>query len=149
MDGLHIGRNPLERWTALVDGAGQSVHVAMYKLTSHDALDALIRAQKRGVEISIIADGQASEEDNSLIHQAEEAGLKIWKWPSERLGKLHVKLTIIDSSTAVYGSFNLTQSAGQRNTELLCQTLNKEIVRQAMTSWEALRDSCRNEAIRP
>lgn len=137
-DKLTVGQNPITAWVRAVDEAREAIWVVHYKLTSESALEALVAAHQRGVEIKIILDGEAARKGSSLASQAKRAGLDVTLWPTGVLGKLHTKFTVFDSQQAIFGSFNLTDSAELENTELFYGTENAEIVRELLLAWQNL-----------
>ncbi len=137
-DTLIAGENVIEAWSGWVEEARSTIHIAMYKLTSRTALKALIAARQRGVEVRLVLDGKAAADKASLAGEAASAGLDVVLWPSSLYGKLHTKLTILDRESVILGSFNLTESAEERNTEVLLYTRDKSVVKDSFSAWESL-----------
>lgn len=137
-DPFHIGTRVLEKWQTVISQAQEEILIATYKLTAPDALNALIEAHKRGVVVKLILDEKAARKAESLATEAESSGLDVVFWPTKERGKLHVKLTIVDRQQAMFGSFNLTESAEKHNVELFYLTSNETVVEQAVEQWDAL-----------
>lgn len=128
-DTLLFGGEILDSWIQAVGEARRTVDVAMYKLTSSRALEALGEAEQRGVRVRLLLDGKEAARKNSLARKARKAGLAVSLWPTDSRGKLHVKLTLIDEETAILGSFNLTTSAERVNREFLLLTADEHILK--------------------
>ena len=141
---LIVGKNVVNRWVNFVDSAEKSIYIATYKLTSKTALKALINAKKRGVKVRLILDGEAAQSSKSLAGKAGEAGIEVLTWKSDKNGKLHTKLYIIDETKAMFGSFNLTKSAETENYELFYICDEKAVVKEAMEAWESILKIARN-----
>ncbi|HDH57897.1 MAG TPA: hypothetical protein ENF16_04725 [Bacteroidetes bacterium] len=133
-----VGRNPISTWVQAVDEAEEAIWVVNYKLSSESALEALIAAQRRGVQVEIILDGKAARKGSSLAMPAKQEGLDVTLWPTGTLGKLHAKFTIFDSRKAIFGSFNLTDSAEKENTELFYCTADPNVVGDLLSAWQTL-----------
>lgn len=136
---FHTGENALDYWLDRVAESAETVHIAVYKLSSSSALNALIEAEKRGVEVKVIVDGEAAGKKSSLVSEAISAGLDITVWPTDRKGKLHTKYYIFDGKSAIIGSFNLSESAEKSNTESFYYTKNPALVEEMLRSWEELK----------
>jgi hypothetical protein len=135
----------IEDWCDAVSDARQEILIAAYKLTSETALQSLLERQSDGVDVRLILDEAASRKPGSLALKARIAGLDVSFWPSEKRGKLHVKLTVIDRRLVIFGSFNLTESAEKTNTELFYQSAQESLVFQALERWESLYRWCTTE----
>lgn len=136
---FHTGENALDYWLNQASGCRESLFIAVYKLSSSAALKALIEAEKRGVEVKMIVDGEAAEKKSSLVSKAQAAGLEIIIWPTATLGKLHAKYYIFDGKSAIIGSFNLSDSAEKSNTESFYLTENVLLVHEMLNSWHELK----------
>ena len=104
----------------LFDQAKISVHVAIYSLTEPNIVDAMIRANKRGVKVEIIADKieskKASQAD--MIKKLLNAGVEI-KLALHQQHLMHNKVAIFDNQTICTGSFNWSVNAEKYNDENL------------------------------
>ena len=137
-DTLIYGDSILDHFVRLVDAAERSILIATYKLTSEKALNALLKAGERGVDVRLLVDNNAADKKNSLVISAEKNGLNVRRWQTDRLGKLHAKIYIFDKMTVALGSFNLSESAGTTNQEVLLLTQDRGIVEQALAFWRTL-----------
>ena len=100
--------------TAL-DGAQQTVDVAIYELESQPITDALIRAAERGVRVRVVTDGEYGlESPDATFDQLELAGIPIVS-DGTRRGYMHNKFVVIDGLYVWTGSTNLKPNAFYRN----------------------------------
>ncbi len=107
-----------------IDHAQISVHLETYifKLdrSGRDILEALQRASRRGVAVRVVLDGFGSADDaEALRHEIESAGglcriyrpePRWFRWVlihTDRLRRLHRKITIVDGETAFIGGINI------------------------------------------
>jgi phosphatidylserine/phosphatidylglycerophosphate/cardiolipin synthase-like enzyme len=105
------------------DHAQKFIHVAIYSLTKNEFADALIRAHQRGVEVKILIDKAQAGKTNE-DERLEAAGIKVWRSKGSRL--MHNKISIIDGSIVITGSYNYTKNAS-KNDENYVIIKDKEI----------------------
>lgn len=119
-------RATLQALLGLIDGARRDLWLATYSAKPHPPLlDALRRALRRGVDVSIAIETLAGA--GSAIAGAEPAaafasldGLKRYTWPAAARpedAKLHAKLAIADARVLLVTSANFTTSGLERNLE--------------------------------
>jgi phosphatidylserine/phosphatidylglycerophosphate/cardiolipin synthase-like enzyme len=115
--------------TGLIDEAREQlflVSFVAYKVRS--VLDALKRAQSRGVRIQVLLERSATHGgsvDTDSIKTMKEAvpGIEFFVWEettseSKYAPKVHAKCAVADSRTAFVTSANLTNAAMETNMEL-------------------------------
>lgn len=91
-----------------IDGAQQSLDVAVFEMNSQPVTDALIRAFERGVKVRVVADGEYGLEDpETTLDQLEFAGIPL-KTDGTRGGLMHNKFFVIDGLYVWTGSTNIT-----------------------------------------
>ncbi len=109
--------NPQAAIVRALDGAGQTVHIAMYYFTDAELADAVVRAHQRGVQTYVHLD------KSQVNHQYAKARYLATKGVPVRISSnsaiMHNKFAIVDGSTIITGSYNWTKSAYQRNDENL------------------------------
>lgn len=119
--------------------ARHSIHVQAYSFTSRNIAWALSEANKRGVAVEILADGeQATKNERSPIHALHAGGIPVWF--ETRYVNAHNKIMIIDADTAdaavVTGSYNFTFGAQARNAEnLVILRGHAPLVRAYLENW--------------
>jgi phosphatidylserine/phosphatidylglycerophosphate/cardiolipin synthase-like enzyme len=100
--------------TAL-DGAQQTVDLAIYELESQPITDALIRAKERDVQVRAVTDGEYGlESPDATFDQLELAGIPVVS-DGTRRGYMHNKFVVIDGLYVWTGSTNLKPNAFYRN----------------------------------
>lgn len=104
------------RLVSLVNNAKKSVHVLAYSFTLDRLADALIEADKNGVDVRGVFDRESAEENQGADYfQLRDAGLDVHLDGED--GLMHNKAIIVDGQTVAFGSYNFTASAENRNDE--------------------------------
>jgi phosphatidylserine/phosphatidylglycerophosphate/cardiolipin synthase-like enzyme len=137
--------NPIE--TAVVpfiQSAKSTLDVGMFFLTSDLAVNELMRASHRGVEVRIIADAVASRHPSSQVERLRGAGVtvRIENWG----GKMHMKTAIADKTNVLMGSMNWSAAGTRSNDENTIVVQNNkrfagEILEYFDDLWYGLPDS--------
>lgn len=119
--------------------AKKSIKIAIYSFTHRELANAIKAAAKRGVAVTVIFD-KASNTSKSYTRLGDLAKLKHIKTytlsglPNKKrgyMGKMHMKLAVIDGTTVYFGSANWSYSAFSRNYELLYSTDSPDIARDS------------------
>ena len=118
---LEGGRQYFPALIDACDSARTEIHVETY-IFDADASGisiaaALIRAAGRGVAVHLLIDGYGSKSlDTGLIRDMRQAGVRLlvyrpditpWRFPRQRLRRLHRKLAVIDGAIAFIGGINI------------------------------------------
>jgi len=131
-DGLEVYFSPedhfKDRLIALINSAKSSIYFMIYAFTDKDVADALINAQKRGVEVKGVFDKDFNSNPYSKYDYLKEAGLDVRLDGASFL--LHDKVMIFDQNTVVTGSYNFTLSANNKNAENSLVIEDKEIYKK-------------------
>lgn len=102
-----------------IDEARSQVLVQVFSFTHRDIADALVRAQRRGVDVQVILDAaQTDSFESAAVRALIDAGVPVFR--DAEHGAAHDKVIVIDVLTApavVTGSFNFTYAAQSRNAE--------------------------------
>jgi phosphatidylserine/phosphatidylglycerophosphate/cardiolipin synthase-like enzyme len=116
-----------------IDGARLQILVQAFSLTHAQIAGALIRAERRGVDVKVIADAEQIELiDHNVIPQLAEAGIPVFTDAEHTAARN--KVIVIDAranaAVLITGSFNFTHAARFRNAEnLLVFHGNHELTR--------------------
>lgn len=117
-----------------IDGASKKILVQAYSFTSKPIANALIRAERRGAEVTVIIDGgELGLKRKPKRHRSFDKPQKRKKFSPAWLFKntgirlyadnkheiAHNKVMIIDDKTLITGSFNFTRQAEEENAENL------------------------------
>ncbi|HEY1812322.1 MAG TPA: phosphatidylserine/phosphatidylglycerophosphate/cardiolipin synthase family protein [Kofleriaceae bacterium] len=93
-----------------IDGAKASIELAMFHLTDHTVLDALVRAAGRGVAVRVILDGASLKDARyDRVAQALSAGHVQVRGSSPAFSITHEKAMIVDRAVAFITAINLTR----------------------------------------
>jgi phosphatidylserine/phosphatidylglycerophosphate/cardiolipin synthase-like enzyme len=101
-----------------IDSAKVSLLVQAYEFTSYPIIDAIIRANDRGVDVSIILD-----QDNDRAKRSGQESIAahlIARGLFVLIDNRHIahnKVMVIDGKDVITGSFNFTVAAQDRNAE--------------------------------
>lgn len=125
-DGPTIQRTILGLIDSLTPGEG--VYITTFILTDETIAHALLTAHKKGVLILVVADGEYAYKGKSKIPLLIKAGIPVYIYTQpranqeDRSGIMHNKFIIFEAQErhiVVTGSYNLTQSAANKNQENL------------------------------
>lgn len=137
------GKRGLERLLQLIEGAEESIRVAMFTWTHPLLTEAVISAHKRGVKVEVLLDrDQAFAVSYKALKALKEGGVNVHL--SSGIGLLHHKFAWIDEKTLVNGSANWTKSAFKRNSDclLILHSLLPEQNATMREVWWKLRKRC-------
>ncbi|KLE34815.1 hypothetical protein AAW00_07100 [Aurantiacibacter luteus] len=109
------GKDRREELLRIIDGAQTSLKIAFYIFVKEgvgeDVRDALCRAAKRGVDVSLIVDGFGSDVDDAFFKEMTEAGgtfcVFMARWSFRALIRNHQKIVVADEEVAMLGGFNV------------------------------------------
>jgi phosphatidylserine/phosphatidylglycerophosphate/cardiolipin synthase-like enzyme len=104
------------RLVDLVGSAKESVHILAYSFTLDRLADALVKADKNGVEVRGVFDRESAEENTGADYfSLKKSGLDVHL--DGESGLMHMKVIIVDNKTVAFGSYNFTASAENKNDE--------------------------------
>lgn len=108
-------RNAEKYFTKLINSATTSINGAFYDLQDPGAIETLIKAKKRGVEINLVTDDAnlKDKQDPTKARQSiidlRNAGIIVKD--DQRAKLMHHKFMIVDNRTVWTGSMNVTTSS--------------------------------------
>lgn len=115
--------------------ATNTVLVQAYSFTSAPIAQALVAAEKRGVDVRVILDKSNRTGKYSAADFVAHAGIKTWIDAKHAIA--HNKIMIIDGQTILTGSFNFTKAAEENNAEnLLVIKDDPALVAQYTANWQ-------------
>lgn len=122
--------------------ARRSVHLSAYSFTSPAIVRALIDAQRRGVDVAVVADQKSNlVEDRSgkgriALDLLSGAGVRVRMIDVYPIH--HDKFMVIDGESVETGSFNYTTSAARYNSENAVVMWHVPVVAQAYQQhWQS------------
>jgi phosphatidylserine/phosphatidylglycerophosphate/cardiolipin synthase-like enzyme len=129
---------PLDRLTTLYRHATRYLYVAVYGLTSPRAVEAMVSAKKRGVDVRLITDLKRTEDVKQLtaLRTLHLAGIPILV--NEHDGLMHLKQVVIDDEVNASGSMNHTTSGNSYNDERLDVITDHAITAKAREKFLAM-----------
>jgi phosphatidylserine/phosphatidylglycerophosphate/cardiolipin synthase-like enzyme len=129
---------PLDRLTTLYRHATRYLYVAVYGLTSPRAVEAMVAAKKRGVDVRLITDLKRTEDVKQLtaLRTLHLAGIPILV--NEHDGLMHLKQVVIDDEVNASGSMNHTTSGNRYNDERLDVITDHAITAKAREKFLAM-----------
>jgi len=125
-----------------IDHARASVLVQAYSFTSAPILSALKAAHARGVDVEVIVDKTSARVSKSGSHYSAatyltNAGIPVWV--DVRVSIAHNKVTVLDGTTVITGSFNFTAAAQSHNAENLLVIRDPQLAGEYRANWESRR----------
>ncbi len=129
---------PLDRLTTLYRHATCYLYVAAYGLTSPRAVEAMVEAKKRGVDVRLITDLKRTEDVKQLtaLRTLHLAGIPILV--NQHDGLMHLKQVVIDDEVNASGSMNHTTSGNRYNDERLDVITDHAITAKAREKFLAM-----------
>ncbi|RJY09296.1 phospholipase D-like domain-containing protein [Aurantiacibacter aquimixticola] len=109
------GKDRRDALIELIDEAERTLKVAYYVFApdsiGEQVRDALVRAAKRGVDVTLIVDGFGATVDDEFMADLKAAGgtfcIFLAKWSRRALIRNHQKIVIADDRVAMMGGFNV------------------------------------------
>jgi len=108
---------PLDRLVTLYQHAKRYIYVSVYGLTYPRAVEALVAAKKRGVDVRMLTDQERTQEmkQHTALRTLRLAGIPIRV--NQHEGLMHLKQVVIDDEINTSGSMNHTTSGNAYNDE--------------------------------
>jgi phosphatidylserine/phosphatidylglycerophosphate/cardiolipin synthase-like enzyme len=118
---------PLDRLVALYQQARRYIYVSVYGLTSPRAVEALVAAKKRGVDVRMLTDQERTQEikQHTALLTLRLAGIPIRV--NQHDGLMHLKQVVIDDEINASGSMNHTTSGNVYNDERMDIIIDRAI----------------------
>ena len=110
---------PGDRLVALYEKARRYIYVAVYGMTFPPAVNALVNAKKRGVDVRVVTDREKAKDRKQAmaLETLRLAGIPIRVNVHD--GLMHLKQVVLDDEINVSGSMNHTTSGHRYNDERL------------------------------
>ncbi len=117
----------------LINGAKDTIDIAIFFLTHNKISKALVDAKERGVKVRVILDATAATNGYSKHNYLRENGIdvKVESWG----GKMHMKAAVIDSKHIIVGSMNWTLAGEKKNDENTIIIKNSSIHGNKLSSF--------------
>ena len=99
----------------LINDATDTIDVAVYSLNNKKLVNALKKANERGVKVRILTDRTQAGNKYSKVRELHEYGMNIRVHSKNKIE--HNKFAIFDGKKASTGSYNWTEPATEKNSE--------------------------------
>lgn len=104
----------LESLLKLIQSAEKTIEVAMYAFTHQDLATELIKAKKRGIQVTVVLDKTlAKGVGKKVVQMLKENGVFVKIYEKE--GIMHHKFIVVDHQKFAHGSTNWTKAAFKQN----------------------------------
>jgi len=131
------GGNIAKEIVEVINKAGWEIVAAVYLFSSKYVARALARAVPRGVTVRLILDREQADKYYSIDEWMIERGVNI-KPVKIYKGVMHHKFLIVDRTTLITGSYNVTTDSEYRNHEAMIFTSNQELIQSFYSRFEQL-----------
>lgn len=116
-----------------ISKARESIYVQAYGMTSPAIVEALIKAQSKGVKVRILLNKSNLKDKWSKMGTLLEADIDVGI--DKVSGIAHNKVMILDKRIVITGSFNFTRSADSRNAENVIIIDDSVVAKQYLQNW--------------
>lgn len=130
---------PLDRVITLYQQAKRYIYVSVYGLTYPRAVEALVAAKKRGIDVRMLTDQERTQDEKQQIalRTLRLAGIPIRV--NQHDGLMHLKQVVIDDEINTSGSMNHTTSGNRYNDErmdiITDRTISMKAREQFLSMW--------------
>ena len=122
-----------------ITSAKESIDIAVFNITSLGIRTALKKAQKKGLQIRIVADQGESEDLHSIVGSLMQDGFKIKLVKGKgQSGLMHNKFAIFDHKLLLTGSYNWTETAERTNYENALFLGDKSLIKEYEKEFDLL-----------
>ncbi|MDD4329272.1 MAG: phospholipase D-like domain-containing protein [Aliarcobacter sp.] len=98
-----------------ITNAKSEILVAMYNFSYKKFAKDLVDVSKNGVKITVFLDAKKVKEDSEVFEYLKKNNIKVVLVKD----KMHLKVALIDSKVAIFGSTNWTKESFEENYELI------------------------------
>ncbi len=116
-----------------LDKAQRNILVQAYYFTSAPIAEALVRAHRRGVAVTVVLDRSQAGRGYSSAEFLHRAGIATLIDDQHAIA--HNKIILIDDELVITGSFNFTQKAESSNAENVLFVRDKSILQKYLANW--------------
>lgn len=117
-----------------MDGAKKSIRVMAYGFTATNLAEALVRAKRRGAEVTLIQDEKSAQNNRETLPILLAAGIEVRSDGKHAIQ--HNKVMLIDDDIVITGSYNFTKSAEKRNAENILIVRSAYAAKRYADNWK-------------
>jgi phosphatidylserine/phosphatidylglycerophosphate/cardiolipin synthase-like enzyme len=133
---------------AFIDGAQQSLDIAIYAITHPGIADAIQRAHSRGLRVRMVVDRVQAAGNSSLVDELSSSGIPL-KIGNTGRAIMHNKFTIVDGRALETGSYNYTRNATSENSENQMYIFESTVLERFQADFESLWSNGLNPTPKP
>jgi hypothetical protein len=127
-----------QRIISEINGANQSIYLAMAWFTDRDIAQSLINAKNRNVFVDVILSSNAQNETVKQMLVEQKITVHAFDTGDER-GMMHHKFCLIDNRLSINGSYNYSYNASNNNVENVHISNDNQIFKQLFAEFERLK----------
>ena len=116
-----------------IDGAKKSIKVMAYGFTATNLAEALVRAKRRGIDVTLIQDEKSAQNNRETLPILLAAGIEVRSDGKHAIQ--HNKVMLIDDDIVITGSYNFTKSAEKRNAENIMIVRSTYAAKRYADNW--------------
>jgi phosphatidylserine/phosphatidylglycerophosphate/cardiolipin synthase-like enzyme len=116
-----------------MEGASDTLDIAVYTFTSEPICDAIIDASARGVKVRVAIDTWAT--NDAVAKALADDGVNVRRVEGYNGGIMHHKFIVVDEARVLTGSFNFTRAADEANDENIVMIANKVVAGQYTSAF--------------
>lgn len=120
----------------LLVAARETLDISVFTISDDRLSDAIIAAQKRGIQVRLITDNDKALDQGSDIARLMDHGIDVRM--DNTANHMHHKFAVVDKHVLVNGSFNWTRSATDYNQENILVTNEPKLVAAYFNEFESL-----------
>lgn len=132
-DGRYWG-GPDEKLVAAIDQARISVDMAMYNFNLWSVRDALVAAQRRGVDVRVVVDNENMDEPE--VQDLIDVGIPVVSDAGESL--MHHKFAIIDRREIWTGSMNFSVGGAYKDANSLLRVQDPKVAEDFLVEFDEM-----------
>jgi phosphatidylserine/phosphatidylglycerophosphate/cardiolipin synthase-like enzyme len=133
------GGGTREQLVQLIQTTTGDISIAIFSFTSKELAMALLKENKEGRNIRIIADRGQAQSKYSVLNLLNKNNIEVKYLPvSSGRGMMHHKFMVIDGAYLVTGSYNWSTNAESFNNENTIILKEKEFIKQYILEFERL-----------
>jgi phosphatidylserine/phosphatidylglycerophosphate/cardiolipin synthase-like enzyme len=117
-----------------ITSAKHEILIAMYNFSYKKFAKDLVKASENGVKITVYLDAKKVKDDSEIFDFLKKNDIKVILVKD----KMHLKLALIDSKTAIFGSINWTKESFEENYELVYISEDKKTIAELTTFIKTL-----------
>ena len=105
-----------------------------YGFTATNLAEALVRAKRRGIDVTLIQDEKSAQNNRETLPILFAAGIEVRSDGKHAIQ--HNKVMLIDDDIVITGSYNFTKSAEKRNAENIMIVRSTYAAKRYADNWK-------------